>query len=124
MSSHRNMVSRPSLPSILSGLRRPRPAGAGAKRADSPPVIKLKTPREIDMMREAGRVVAKALDQVRGMAVPGACTADMDEAVASIFREHQATPLFLGYPSSTKGKPPVSGGDLCQRERTGRARNS
>jgi methionyl aminopeptidase len=106
VSSHRNMVSRPSLPSILSGLRRPKPGSPGVKRADAPPVIKLKTPREIDMMREAGRVVAKALDQVRRMAVPGACTAAMDEAVASIFREHQATPLFLGYPSSTKGKPP------------------
>ena len=57
-------------------------------------------------MREAGRVVAKALDQVRRMAVPGATTAEMDEAVAAIFREHDATPLFLGYPSSVKGKPP------------------
>ncbi len=57
-------------------------------------------------MREAGRVVAKALDQVRRLAVPGACTAEMDEAVAAIFREHDAIPLFRGYPNSTKGKPP------------------
>jgi methionyl aminopeptidase len=57
-------------------------------------------------MRDAGRVVAKALEQVRRMAVPGATTADMDQAVATIFREHDATPLFLGYPSSVKGKPP------------------
>jgi methionyl aminopeptidase len=76
------MASRPSLPSILSGLRRPRVTAGGVERADAPPVIKLKTPREIDMMREAGRVVAKALDQVRRMAVPGTCTAEMDEAVA------------------------------------------
>jgi methionyl aminopeptidase len=69
-------------------------------------VIKLKSPREIALMREAGRIVAKALDQVRRMAAPGATTAEMNEAVAAIFREHQATPLFLGYPSSTKGKPP------------------
>ena len=34
-------------------------------------MIKLKSPREIALMREAGRVVAKALDQVRQMAVPG-----------------------------------------------------
>jgi methionyl aminopeptidase len=102
VSSHRSIVGRPSLPSILSGLRRPKPGG---RRGDSPPVIKLKSPREIEMMREAGRVVAKALEEVRRMAVPGACTAAMDEAVAAIFREHQATPLFLGYPCSTKGKP-------------------
>ncbi len=75
-----------------------RPAGTG-------PVIKLKSPREIALMREAGRVVAKALDQVRRMAVPGVCTSEMDEAVAAIFREHNAIPLFRGYPNSTKGKP-------------------
>jgi methionyl aminopeptidase len=57
-------------------------------------------------MREAGRVVAKALDRVRQIAVPGATTAEMEAAVAAIFREHDAIPLFLGYPSSVKGKPP------------------
>lgn len=70
------------------------------------PVIKLKSPREIGLMRDAGRVVAKALDRVKMLAVPGACTAELDEAVSEIFREHNATPLFKGYPSSTKGKPP------------------
>jgi methionyl aminopeptidase len=69
-------------------------------------VIKLKSPREIALMREAGRVVAKALDKVRSMAVPGVSTAEMDAAVAQIFREHDAVPLFKGYPSSVKGKPP------------------
>jgi len=105
--SHRNIGSRPRLPSIIANLaRRPKPALGGGKRSESPPVITLKSPREIALMREAGRVVAKALDQVRRMAVPGATTAEMNEAVASIFREHQATPLFLGYPSTVAGKPP------------------
>ena len=36
----------------------------------------------------------------------GRRTAEMDEAVAAIFREHDAIPLFRGYPNSTKGKPP------------------
>src|SRR5271155_3002777 len=69
-------------------------------------VIKLKSPRELALMREAGRVVAKALDQVRRMAVPGVTTSEMDEAVAAIFKAHNAIPLFRGYPNSTKGKPP------------------
>ena len=68
-------------------------------------MIKLKSPREIGLMRDAGRVVAKALDKVRRMAVPGVCTADLDAAVAEIFREHEAISLFRGYPNSTKGKP-------------------
>jgi methionyl aminopeptidase len=101
------MGSRPRLPAIFAGLtRRHQPAEGRGKRAESPPVIKLKSPREIALMREAGRVVAKALDEVRRMAVVGVTTADMDHAVATIFREHDATPLFLGYPSSVKGKPP------------------
>jgi methionyl aminopeptidase len=69
-------------------------------------VIKLKSPRELAMMRDAGRVVARALERVRQMAVPGVSTAELDEAVAAIFREHGATPLFQGYPSPTKGIPP------------------
>jgi methionyl aminopeptidase len=68
--------------------------------------IKLKSPREIGLMREAGRVVAKALERVRTMAAPGVSTAEFDEAVGDVFREHGAIPLFKGYPSTTKGKPP------------------
>ncbi|GAC1447508.1 MAG: type I methionyl aminopeptidase [Isosphaeraceae bacterium] len=69
-------------------------------------VIKLKSPREIGLMRESGRLVARALERARTLAVPGATTADLDEAVAAVFREHGAAPLFKGYPSSVKGKPP------------------
>jgi methionyl aminopeptidase len=69
-------------------------------------VIKLKSPREIGLMREAGRLVAKAHAEVRKIATPGVSTADMDAAVATVFREHGAVPLFKGYPSSVKGKPP------------------
>ncbi len=106
MSSSRGLPSRPGLPPFLSELSR-RPGGDRPARVESSaPVIKLKSPREIAMMREAGRVVAKAHERVRQMAVPGATTADMNEAVAEVFREHDAIPLFLGYPSSVKGKPP------------------
>jgi methionyl aminopeptidase len=66
----------------------------------------LKSEREIGLMREAGKVVARALGRVRELAVPGSTTAELNEAVAAIFREVGATPLFLGYPNSTKGKPP------------------
>jgi methionyl aminopeptidase len=103
-SSPRGLVPRPSLTSIFSGMVRRGTEGLGGKPAKR--VIKLKSPREISLMREAGRVVAKALDKVRRMAVPGVTTADMEETVAAVFREHDATPLFLGYPSPDKGRPP------------------
>jgi methionyl aminopeptidase len=107
VSSHRGIGSGPPLPSIFAGLaRRAKPSAPAQKHVDSPPVVTLKSPREIALMREAGRVVARALEQVRRMAVPGVTTAEMNDVVAAIFREHDATPLFLGYPSSVKGKPP------------------
>lgn len=75
-------------------------------RPNEPRVIKLKSPREIGLMRAAGKVVAEALDRVRALAAPGVTTADLDEAVAEVFRTYGAVPLFKGYPSSVKGKPP------------------
>lgn len=104
MSSPGGPSKRLPIPSFLSGKGRGRsaPGGPGSAR----PSVQLKSPREIGLMREAGRVVAKALAAARELAVPGATTADLDAAVAAVFREHEATPLFLGYPSSTKGKPP------------------
>lgn len=69
-------------------------------------VIKLKSLREINLMREAGRVVARAHDRVRQLAVPGATTAALNAAVVEVFREAGARPLFLNYPNPTKGKPP------------------
>ena len=54
VSSHRGMVPRPSIPSFLSGLGEERAAAPQLRR-----LIKLKSPREISLMREAGRVVAR-----------------------------------------------------------------
>jgi methionyl aminopeptidase len=68
-------------------------------------IVKLKSPREIGLMREAGRVVAKALDRVKRLAAPGVTTAELDQVVHDVFKEHGAVPLFLGVPSTMKGKP-------------------
>lgn len=68
--------------------------------------IVLKSPREIGLMREAGQVVARALEAMKKLAVPGVTTLDMEVAVDRVFREHGAIPLFRGVPSTVKGKPP------------------
>jgi len=93
------------LPKVF-GTSRPSAAPGSPGEGGPRSAIKLKSPRELALMREAGRVVAKALDQVRRMAVPGVTTADLDAAVVAIFVEHDALPLFRGYPSSVRGKPP------------------
>lgn len=61
----------------------------------------LKSAREIGMMREAGKVVSRALKICREMAQPGTRTLDIDRAVDQLFAQHKATPLFKGYPGRT-----------------------
>ena len=68
--------------------------------------IQLKSLREIGLMRAAGQVVAEALAEAQVHAVPGGTTAQMEAAVARVFKAYDATPLFLNYPNSTKGKRP------------------
>jgi methionyl aminopeptidase len=58
----------------------------------------LKTPREIGLMREAGKLVAEALRLCRAMAKPGTKTVEIDRAVEELFRGRGAAPLFKGYP--------------------------
>lgn len=60
----------------------------------------LKSQRELDAMRESGRVVAGALAICRAMAQPGVKTLDIDLAVEAYYLEKQATPLFKGYPGT------------------------
>ena len=60
-------------------------------------MITIKSPREIDTMARAGRIVAETLALVRARAVPGVSTADLDQAAEQFIRSHQgATPSFKG----------------------------
>lgn len=63
---------------------------------DSPP--ELKSPREITLMREAGKLVAEAHRLCKSMAVPGTKTGDIDAAVEALYASRGAEPLFKGYP--------------------------
>jgi methionyl aminopeptidase len=58
----------------------------------------LKTPREIGLMRESGKIVAEALRMCRAMAKPGTRTIEIDHAVEALYARHGALPLFKGYP--------------------------
>jgi methionyl aminopeptidase len=61
----------------------------------------LKSARELALMREAGKLVARALRICREMAKPGAKTIDIDQAVEAFYAKHGAIPLFKGYPGKT-----------------------
>jgi methionyl aminopeptidase len=68
----------------------------------------LKSPREIGLMRESGKVVAEALRMCREMAKPGVTTREIDTAVEALFKRHNAVSLFKGYPGSRVPFPAVT----------------
>jgi methionyl aminopeptidase len=60
-------------------------------------MVELKTPAEVEAVREAGRIVARALDSVRAHAAPGVRLTELDEVARSVLAEAGATSPFLGY---------------------------
>jgi len=64
----------------------------------------LRTPQELLLMREAGRVAARALDRMRQIAAPGVTTLDLDAAAEEVIRAHGGRPAFKGY--VVPGRPP------------------
>ena len=60
--------------------------------------IVIKSKKELELMREAGRLNALALATVREMIRPGITTAELDAAAEEVIRKHGAMPVFKGYP--------------------------
>jgi methionyl aminopeptidase len=59
--------------------------------------IQLKTPEQIDLMRQAGLVVANALAAMRAAVAPGVTTADLDAIAERVIRDAGGVPSFKGY---------------------------
>ncbi|MCZ7541828.1 MAG: type I methionyl aminopeptidase [Anaerolineae bacterium] len=57
-----------------------------------------KTPEELVIMRQAGRINALALQAMRQAVRPGISTLELDAIAAEVLRQHGARPAFLGYP--------------------------
>lgn len=60
-------------------------------------MVQLKTDPEMDAMREAGRVVARALSAVRETAAVGMTLKELDEVAHEVLRAAGASSPFLGY---------------------------
>ncbi|MFC4562479.1 type I methionyl aminopeptidase [Nocardiopsis mangrovi] len=71
-------------------------------------MVELKSPAEIVKIRAAGRIVARALDEVRAHAAPGARVRDLDDIATKVVTDAGADPLFLGHRSGP-GLPPFPG---------------
>jgi methionyl aminopeptidase len=63
--------------------------------------IHIKSPAELEVMREAGRINATVLATVRELLQPGVATADLNAAAEEVLRKHGCISPFKGY-----GHPP------------------
>ncbi|MFS8118645.1 MAG: M24 family metallopeptidase, partial [Microcoleus sp.] len=59
--------------------------------------IEIKSEREIEIMRQAAKIVATVLKEISQLVKPGMTTADLDIYAEKRIREMGATPSFKGY---------------------------
>src|SRR5512136_2019592 len=59
--------------------------------------IHLKTPQEIELIRESGRIVAQTLQMLKSHVAPGISTIELDRLAEQFIRKHKGLPSFKGY---------------------------
>lgn len=60
-------------------------------------MVNIKTSREIELMRSAGRIVAEAFEKISEVICPGITTKELDRIVEEYLRKQGAIPAFKGY---------------------------
>ncbi|MCY9398110.1 M24 family metallopeptidase, partial [Bacillus inaquosorum] len=60
-------------------------------------MIICKTPRELGIMREAGRVVALTHEELKKHIKPGISTKELDQIAERFIKKQGAIPSFKGY---------------------------
>ena len=68
-------------------------------------MIILKTPEEIEILREGGKRLATVLYKVKDMVKPGISTKDLDIYAEKLIREYGDIPAFLNYTPAGTGTP-------------------
>lgn len=63
--------------------------------------VVIKNQADLEIMREAGRINARALQAVKEAIKPGVTTGELDKIAETVIRDHGAKPAFLGYPGPT-----------------------
>lgn len=65
--------------------------------------INIKSEKEIELMRESGKILASVLEELQEMVCPGISTLDIDKKCAELIKKYKCIPSFLnynGYPAS------------------------
>ena len=66
--------------------------------------VLLKSRKEIDMLREAGRLVAQTFEVLRPYVKPGVSTAELDQIAEDYIRSKNAIPIYKGYGAHPGGR--------------------
>jgi methionyl aminopeptidase len=83
------------LDNLLPKVVQPKPKAPTIKKSRRG--IHIKSASEIEIMRQAARIVATVLKEISDTVQPGMTTADLDEYAEKRIREMGATPSFKGY---------------------------
>jgi methionyl aminopeptidase len=59
--------------------------------------IHLKTPKEIELIRESGHIAAQTLHMLKEHVVPGISTLELERLTEQFIRKHNGIPSFKGY---------------------------
>lgn len=70
--------------------------------------IIIKSLEEISIMRESGRIVARAHEAMREALRPGITTGELDRIAETVIRDHGAVPAFLNYPKPNSPNYPAT----------------
>ncbi len=60
-------------------------------------MIKIKTKKEIEIMREGGRILARVMDELKRKVEPGVNTEELDRVAEALIFKFGAIPAFKGY---------------------------
>ena len=60
-------------------------------------MVTIKSQREIELMREAGKILAKVHEELGRIVKPGISTKEIDRICEEMIRSHGCIPSFLNY---------------------------
>ena len=60
-------------------------------------MLKIKSKKEIELMRQAGRIVGQVLEKLALLVEPGITTGQLDRQSKNLIRKNGGEPAFLGY---------------------------
>lgn len=82
------------------------------KDRNPPRPVEIKSAKEIELMRSAGKIVAEILNAMQQEIAPGVTTAELEQRARAILDKYGATSPFLNYPN-VKPRWPKFPGYIC-----------